>query len=131
MKIWELVISTIVLPFIFFLFFDVVRGLETKSISQGCKRPVVEYTTGELDEIQKNLYSDSVEWEVIFYFPIKSTSTSERFDDWVVIIKVIADGDEALEDFVEHPQSLAQVKVGDQWVLQRDFERALCEMPVP
>ncbi len=95
-----------------------------------CALPVLEYTTGALDEVPENLYSDSVEWVVVDYLPVRSRKTPRgSYDGWVVLIRLVADGDEDLEDFTLHPQNLAQVKFNGKWMLQADFERLLCNTP--
>ena len=92
-----------------------------------CRLPVLEYTTGALDEVPANLYSDSVEWVVVDYLPVRNLTTPVgEYEGWVVLIQLIADGDDALEDFTVQPQGLAQVKFNGTWMLQADFERLLC-----
>lgn len=96
-----------------------------------CDMPVVEYTTGNMDDTVEQFYSDSVEWVIENYFPYPARSgLPDQYDGWIVIIRMIADGDEDLEGFTMHPQDFAQVKLGNTWMLQEDFERMMCSREV-
>ncbi|MFT5849438.1 MAG: hypothetical protein ACI9H6_000246 [Patiriisocius sp.] len=92
-----------------------------------CSMPVLEYTTGELDQIDEHLYSDSVEWVVQDIHAYPSTAgLPVPHEGWIVLIRMIADGDDALEDYTVREDGLAQIKVNGTWMLQADFERQLC-----
>ena len=104
-------------------------GLQAQTIfsEDSCARPVQEYTTGELGETTEQLYSDSVEWVVESYHALPSRSGFEgQHDGWVVLIHLIADGDDGFEDFELRDDDLAQVKWNGEWMLQHDFEVMLC-----
>lgn len=94
-----------------------------------CSMPVVEYTTGNMGDDPEWFYSDSVQWVIETYFPYPNAHGLPGHAGWIVIIRMITDGDDDLEDFVMHPLGLAQVKVGDAWILQADFEYTLCDTP--
>jgi len=92
-----------------------------------CTMPVVEYTTGEMDDNPEWFYSDSVEWVIESYFPHPNAHGMPGYEGWIVLIRMIADGDEDLEDHIMRDDGLAQVKVDGVWMLQYDFERILCD----
>ena len=95
-----------------------------------CDMPVLEYTTGNLGDDPSWFYSDSVEWVIESYHPYPRANGMPGYEGWIVLIRLIADGDEDLEDFVMREDNLAQVKVGGSWMLQYDFERTLCDRPM-
>lgn len=92
-----------------------------------CPLPVLEYTTGELGEMPKHLYADSVEWVVeSYHLHPDASGMPDQYEGWVVLIQLIADGDAELDDHVMREDNLAQVKVKGVWMLQQDFEVMLC-----
>lgn len=115
------------------LFFTIVLILPFSAVASGsdqflaCDMPVLEYTTGNLADQPASFYSDSVEWVIESYHPYpKKSGLPNEYDGWIVLIKLVADGDEDLEDYVMNPQGLAQLKFNGTWMLQADFERMLC-----
>lgn len=115
------------------LIFSTVLTLPFSAVASGsdqflaCEMPVLEYTTGNLDDEPESFYSDSVEWVIESYpqYPKKS-GLPNQYEGWIVLIKLVADGDDDLEDYVMNPEGLAQVKFNGTWMLQADFERMLC-----
>lgn len=92
-----------------------------------CDMPVIDYTTGERSDDPDQLYSDSVEWVIESWHPLsRSNGMPGEPEGWIVLVETVADGDKDLNDFVMHPDGLAQVKFDEKWILQADFERKLC-----
>lgn len=92
-----------------------------------CPIPVMKYTTANMDDDTNVVYSDAVEWVVEDYQPLAKADGLPGYAEWIVLIRMVADGDEDLEDYVMRDDNLAQVKVDGIWMLQYDFERTLCK----
>lgn len=95
--------------------------------STTCDMPVLEYTTGNREDDPEWFYSDSVEWVVESYHLYPNAYGQAGHTGWIVLIRMITDGDEDLEDHVMRNDGLTQIKVAGQWILQSDFEHSLCQ----
>jgi hypothetical protein len=84
-----------------------------------CPTPVLQYTTGD-EEQDEYLYSPSVEWVVTDIIP------DPRDPGWIVLVYLVAGGDDEIETLELHPEGLVQVQFQQEWILQRDLEEWLC-----
>jgi len=84
-----------------------------------CPTPVLEYTTGD-EVLDEYLYSPGVEWVVT------DVLEDPRDPGWIVLVHLVAEGDDELETLELHPEGLVKVQFQQEWVLQRDFEEQLC-----
>tara|TARA_B100000745_G_scaffold260451_1_gene184064 strand:+ start:395 stop:766 length:372 start_codon:yes stop_codon:yes gene_type:complete len=112
---------------LFFSFLPFTAGAEDGSEQfLACDMPILKYTTGDINDDPEWFYSDSVEWVIENYYPYPNVNGLPGYAGWVVLIRMIVDGDEDLEDHIVRSDNLAQVKFNGRWILQQDFERMLC-----
>ncbi len=93
--------------------------------SEQCFMPVMEYTTGD-PEADQWLYSDSVAWVVEDVFLYPQNVPREQLEGWVVLIRMVADGDHELDSLTLLEDEQAQVMFDGTWIPQDDFEHYMC-----